>query len=847
MRKLIPLFLTVAVLAALIVNWYPGKQSLERNGPGPGVDDRISKAGSREPEALWQQRYREWLSGLDPGTRLKLIRQEYERHKAEAAWQRLGPADAAAAWVSLGPTNGAGRINAIAFSQDDLQTIYAGSETGGVWKSTDSGVTWTPLTDSIPSMEVGSIAVAPSSPKLVYVGSGAGRFSGIGLIKSTDAGATWELPSAVVGGNIWGISVHPSNPNELVIGTDIGGYLSTDGGATWSQVIPDHLYGVIRGLIRNPRDPALLYATTDRRLAGQNYVAGVVLKSTDAGRTWAEKTAPLSFYRISIAISPSAPQVLYASAALTASETSRDISTHVFKSTDAGETWSDLPSAISNVTGGAQTTHNNAIVVSPNNPDVVNIGGVWYMRSTDGGVTWNPTPFSGSVHGDATDMRYRGNTLFVANDGGLWSSPDDGATATPHNAGLVVRQYYTVASDPSDRARLIAGCQDNGTDVRPATGDRAFTPVIGGDGFDCAISSVDPAIAYATFQYGSILRTRSGGENPVDWQYITPHYGPNDPAPFATVLKMDPVTATTLYTATSRVWRTTDGGDSWIALPTTTSDGSIFDNQQIIDLAVGRADDRVLMFHNGLSIFRSTNAGSTWGKISLPPSAVPLGIDIDPNDSYTIYAIVAPETPGQPNFTVFMSTDGGTTWRSSHNGLPPVFLSSLRVDPSDSSIIYCGTSAGVYRSTDRGSTWSSFNVGLPNVAVTAFAFSSDGSLLRVATFGRGIWQIQIRPSEPDFSIGFDQPSVGAGPGTKVRATVNISRSSGLSQSVTVTPPGQVAGIKSRPADPVTTTDSSVTFKLKISGAASPGQYQLTFTARDDTGRTRAATLTLVVQ
>jgi len=845
MRRLIRPLLIAVFFAALFASSHPPRPHPERTDPGQDVEDSLPETGYREGETLWQRRYREWFSGLDPETRLQIVRQEYERHKSEEARPQLAPADAAPAWTTLGPTNGAGRLTAIAFPRDDLQTIYVGAETGGVWKSTDSGASWLQLTDSIPSLEVGSLAVAPSSPNLIYLGSGAGRFGGIGLIKSTDAGATWQLPSTVVGGNIWAISVHPGNPNELVIGTDIGAYRSIDGGSTWSQVISALSYGVIHNVIRDPTNSAVLYATSDRKQAGQNYVAGVVLKSTDAGLTWAEKTQPLSFYRIAIAIAPSAPQVLYISVVLTPSETSRDLSTHVLKSTDAGETWTDLPSAISNITGGIQTTHNNAIVVSPNDPNVVMVGGVFYLSSKDGGATWNPPSFSGSsVHPDCTQMRYHGSTLLIANDGGLWSSPDNGSTSASHNAGLVVRQYYTVASDPGEPFRFIAGCQDNGTDVRQATGGFFITAPIG-DGFDCAITGADPPIAYATAQYGTILRGPLGATG-ISFQSIRPAYGPDDPAPFATLLKMDPGTPTSLYTATKRVWRTTDGGTSWNPLPTTTTDGSAFENEVMAGLAVGRAG-QILMVHNGLSMFRSIDGGMTWRRASLPPPAVPLQIEIDSNDAATAYAVIAPLTPGQPNFIVSKTTDGGATWHPSNNGLPATFLVSLRVDPSDSNIIYCGTSTGVYRSTDRGATWSSFTAGLPNVPVTSFSFSSDGSLLRAATFGRGIWQIQVRPSQPDYFIGFDQPVLAAERGTKVPVTLLIARTGGFSQSVTVTPPAPAQGIKPKPPDPITTSDSNAVFKLKISGAASPGQYQLVFTARDDTGRARTATLTLVVQ
>ena len=254
----------------------------------------------------------------DPQRQLEVSRREYRRSREEARLMSLHPDVGEPVWASLGPGNGAGRMTAIAAHPTIAGTLYAGADTGGVWKTTDGGTSWIPLTDSITNLEVGAVAVAPSSPNVVYLGSGAmpilSNFRGIGLLKSTDGGASWLFPTSVIAPRFFKMSVHPANPQELVVGTSKGGLRSTDGGQSWVETTPrrqdEFLLNVV-DLVRDPSNAAILYATT--------YSYGVylprVLKSTDGGVSWVEKSTGLTAdgHEIKIAISQSNPQVLYAS------------------------------------------------------------------------------------------------------------------------------------------------------------------------------------------------------------------------------------------------------------------------------------------------------------------------------------------------------------------------------------------------------------------------------------------------------------------------------------------------------------------------------------------------------
>lgn len=1105
----------------LSLSWLnPGTSSsaqVAEKSDGLEVDDEANLI--RERARLYLQRHGD-NERIDAERRLGRVRIEYQRRRIIEAEQSISQqAIPGTNWVSLGPTNGAGRAVAIAAHPTIPGTIYIGAADGGVWKTVDGGSSWIPLTDSLNDLSVGALAIAPSSPNTVYLGSGEGGYAidfvpGIGFLKSTDGGDTWILPSSVIATKFYRILVHPTNAQQLVIGTNEGGFLSTDGGDTWRSVIDKARYQDVTDIQRHPANPQILYAATwdafrwCERIGSCSTSSPVVLKSTDGGATWKEKksglaasTTTLRVNRPSIAISPSNPSVIYLSTSIFDINTNDEVS-HIFKSTDAGDSWTDLASLASSTNSsishfmGTQGWYDNTIVVSPNNENVVIAGGVRYVRSRDGGATWELPQFApNSIHVDVHDLRYVGSRLYIANDGGIWSSPDDGNTATAHNTGLVTRQYYAMTNDPANRNRIFAGSQDNGTDRRPDGGGTAWTPVIGGDGFECAVNPAVSSIAYGTIQFGSLRRTKEAGVNGTPRFFdITPPYISGESGPFLSVLGIDPNRPSTLYTVSNRIWQTTNGGDSWEPLPTTTTDGSIWarDVFTISAFAMSRSDSLIMMaakanlVNNSTvrNIFRTNNGGTTWvsATTGLPSSKGVNNLEIDPKNPNIAYAAMG----GTTGVNVYQSLDGGASWSARGAGLPAFSAQVVRVDPTDANVLYCGTDVGVYRSTNQGASWERFGTGLPSSSVNDIQILDDASILRVATHGRGIWELEVPPSgntpptanisdppatmtiakgttlnfsgsisdvdigdsvtgtwtfpdtwetvpatsglsvishtfnaagvfpvhlvvkdhrgalasasvtirvpepadscstptvipgegpfpfsikvnneaagtqtsdpapscvpnlgrsntlwfeftppvsggyevstcgssvntvlslwsgpkcgpytalsggcnndasagsncfgvgasnltfsanagqtlramvgglstssvgaftltvrktaQPDFSLSFSSPAVTADRGTKARIAILINRTGGFTGNVTLTVPASLpAGVKPKPPDPITTTDDSATFKLKIGGGVTPGAYQLTFTGRDDSGRVRAATVTLIVQ
>lgn len=803
--------------------------------PAIQVDQNPSKLlrHVEEDEEWMQERsllYRLRHGGYDqanPEERLRRIQAEYER-RAKEPGQGLKSAQGGpeGQWVSLGPSNLGGRMTAIAPHPTSNGTIYAGAADGGLWKTTTAGASWVPLTDNINDLAVGAVAVAPSQPNTIYLGTGEGggnllgyslkaqnmAIPGIGLLKSTDGGTTWAFPKSVIATEFYRISVHPTNPAELVIATNMGAHRSTDGGSSWTAVISPDTYDHVTDLVRDPKAPATIYATSwdaglwcalSRRC---QVLSPRLLKSTNGGVSWVEKQSALPVStssrrvsRMALAISPSNTSVLYLALAIQDTGNGSEIS-HVYKSTDKGETWMDLPglgSSPVNTYLGRQAFYDNAIVVSPSNENVVVAGGVFYARTLDGGATWQYAPMlSGGtfnqcellvtpgIHADVHDLRYQGSTLYIANDGGMWSSVDNGDNAVEINSNLVTRQYYGLAIDPVNRNRIFAGGQDNGTDRRTdAGGSNWTTHIIGADGFNCAINPYVPSLAYATAQGSAVYRFREAGRaNYPCFTYLGPPIPSSEGRSFFSNLTMDPNEPSTLYvTSFLRPWRSTDGGDTWQPLSTTTTDGSPWEPGNTFGLAISRSNGSVIIIAKSseggslINLFRTTDGGQTWRSAAngLPRSFIN-GVDIDPNNAETAYACVA-STAGP---LVYATTDGGSSWTARGTGLPDGFAAIVvRTDPVDSNVVYCGTDVGVYRSTNKGLSWAPYGTGLPSSSVQDIRLSDDAGLVRIATHGRGIWELQTTPSKnaaPRTSISTPRGNMTITKGTSLTFSGTIS-------------------------------------------------------------------------
>ncbi len=676
----------------------------------------------------------------------------------------------AATWTSIGPkpTDGgstyvtAGRVNAIAIDPRDNNVVYIGAAEGGVWKTTDGGANWKPLTDDQPSLASGAIALDPSNPDIVYVGTGEENFAqdnyyGAGILKSADGGNTWtQIPGPFLTGStratIGALAIHPSITQILLCSSNIGIYRSSDSAATWTRV----LTGIGTSVVFDPSNGDIAYAAIGA--TGGNSANGVY-RSTDAGQTWqlipgsgANALPTANVGRIEIAIAPSTPTTIYVGIQNSSTANFGKL-LGLFKTTDSGGTWNNT-NAPDICSSPGQCWYDMTIRVHPRDPDIVFAFGSASSpraRSMDGGSTWQSLAAVGpngvQIHVDNHYLALTsdGSKLYVANDGGMWSTTD--VTNTPVNwtelnDTLAITQFYPGLSiHPANANIAYAGAQDNGT--QRYSGNVSWNNVTCGDGGNTAIDVSLPSIAYSACQDIAIRRTTNGGNN-----WIVAQYGFNqqDRTQFISPLVIDPSNPQNLYFGTFRVYQTKDGAGKWIPISGDLTAG----RAAIKTIGVAPSDPNTVYAGTSDSRIQVTNdalngPNSTWTNrsVGLPPRVV-TQVVVDPIDPATAYAtfsgfVGTTTTPGH----VFKTTDSGQNWTDLSGNLPDIPVNTIVVDPDIANALYIGTDAGVMVTTDAGATWSSLGNGMPKVVVHSLVLHRASRTLRAATHGRSVWDILV--------------------------------------------------------------------------------------------------------
>jgi photosystem II stability/assembly factor-like uncharacterized protein len=652
---------------------------------------------------------------------------------AQLEWQPLGPRPMTYEYWS-GDDDASGRVSAIVVDPRDGDVVYVAGAQGGVWKTTDGGVHWTPLTDQLSSLASGALALDPSNADIVYYGTGEQHYSGDsfygdGLFRSPDAGVTWtKIASRTsVGSYIARVAVSPTDPNVLYLASSRGFCRSADGGGIWTVTLAA---GWCNDLVIDPSNSSVIYASV--------YASGIY-KSVNGGVSFTRLTGGLpgsSFYRINLAIAPSNPQVLYASFV-----NSNGGLYGMYRTGDGGANWSAL-SATPNYLG-TQGWYDNSVLVAPNNPNVCYAGGVFPYSSTvrgviktmDGGQSWLDITHGvdgSQVHPDQHLLTWGPDgTLWLGCDGGVWKSLNNGSTWINCNADLSLTQFYTLALHPSDPSRILGGTQDNGS-AEYAGGD-AWPQVAGGDGGPCGYEWDSPNIFYTSYVFlsplykwdlGSYLGDVSGAwtsaGDRADWC--------NGP------LVMDPNQADQILAGTYRVWRSPNSGGNWTYVSGDLTGGGVL---RSLAVAVG-ASNTIYSGSSDGRVYYTTNA-AVWSPryTGLPVAAIP-DIVLDPGDALTAY-LCADRSSGT---RVFRTHDAGQTWTSLTGDLPsgPRAMSlgvDFRTNPPR---LYLGTDYGVYSSSNEGAHWTKADTNFPNCAVYDIAVDPVNNYVVAATHGRGMWR-----------------------------------------------------------------------------------------------------------
>ena len=687
----------------------------------------------------------------------------------------------ASAWTNVGPINTAGCTKAMAFDPTDGNTIYAGGAAGGVWKTTNAGSSWTALTDLVlPDLAVSSIAVDPSSPTTIYVGSGDPSIAtdglpGTGLYKSTDAGATWShLATLTLPATVNKVLVDPTN-SKIVFACRYDGnkglYRSTDGGTTFAKVFPatKNADGVIWDIAAAQviAGKLLMYLVEGNQppsFANSSTECGIY-KSLDDGATWIKISAgglPAgnNIGKAALAIPSDDKTKIYCLMA----NPSGDLSNAgLWKSVNSGVTFNNVsvPSTLFNPQGnGAQGWYDLYLAIAPttNINDTLYIGGVEAYYSFNSGSNWTVySDYSGNtnVHVDNQSIALdptNTRKVYIGTDGGVYRSIDAGQTWSYRSTGMQTMRFYHIGLDAKDYLKTYGGAQDQGI-WRVVSGQNpAF--IFGGDGFQPIVDPTNENTVYTEGPFGSLFKSTDGGNNfsSIDAQAFQQSSGSYEPSDWETPFAMAPKTNTTLFTGRQRVWQTVNSGSTWNPISTT----FVYNGNTYFIESLGLSPANSQYCWAGLEggkIQLTTNSGTNWSdKSSGLPGGTVRSIVCSPTDQ--TFALAAFEVYGTSSPRVMVTKNSGTTWTnvSGTNGkiLPGVPVNCVALDStSPSTVWYAATDNGIYYTRDGGTTWSIAGSGLGLSPCWDVQVHANKVTIRVGTHGRSIWEgnVNILPVE----------------------------------------------------------------------------------------------------
>ncbi len=690
---------------------------------------------------------------------------------------------------SVGPAFMGGRIADIAIHPDHKNLWYVAVGSGGVWKTTNAGTSWTPVFDDQASYSVGDVTIDPNNRDVVWVGTGenvSGRHVGwgSGVYKSRDGGKTWTNLGLAKSEHIGKILIDPRDSNVVYVaaegplwaeGGDRGVFKSTDGGASWTAVLEIDANTGVSDIEFHPTNPDVIYAAAyERRRHVWGLMAGGpnggIYKSTDAGASWEKKSKGLpdgDVGKIGLAVTAADPGRVYAT--IEADDDHRGF----YRSSDQGESWSRRNDYIS---GGTGPHYYMELTASQLSADLVFQMDVFFRVTRDGGETFSVLGTGREKHSDNHALWMDPDDdlhLLAGTDAGLYESFDQGASWR-HFPNLPISQFYKVAVDNSEPFyHILGGTQDLGTLMGPSrtmitegVRNQDWYIPLGADGYGVAFDPGDNDIAYMEYQQGYMYRHHRDsnelvhiqpqpqpGEPPERWNWDTPILvSPHDPA--------------RLYVGSQRVWRSDDRGDSWQAISE-----DLTSNKNRYELSYqGRVWSVNALHDNGAMskyatltaitesplsegviyagsddgmIHASSDGGQQWRRArALPGETGPLFInDLEAslhNDA-TVFAVADGHKLGDFSPYVFVSSNRGASWSSIAGDLPEGTIAwAIEQDHVDENLLFLGTEYGVYFSLNKGANWHKL-AGAPTIAFRDIKLQRRDNDLVGASFGRGIY------------------------------------------------------------------------------------------------------------
>ena len=704
--------------------------------------------------------------------------------KADSAAPAGGPFDRLH-FRSIGPATMSGRIDDIAVLTRDPRVFYIAAATGGLWKTTNNGVSLTPVFDSAGMGSIGAVAVPANDANLVWVGTGEGNNRqssswGDGVWKSTDGGTSWKPMGLRDSKQVARIVIDPVDHDVVYVaalgdlwkaGGERGIYKTADGGLTWTLVLEAGPDAGGTELVMDPTNNKVLYAAMyQRRRAAWGMNGGGansgIWKSSDAGRTWTRLSKGLpegAIGRIGLDIFRKDPSILYA-------RVEHAKQGGVYRSDDAGSSWRKMGST------NARPMYFGIIRVDPTNDLRVYMPATPLMVSDDGGRTFRSDGAS-TIHVDLHTMWIDpddGDHMMIGGDGGVGITYDKGKKWM-WLSHLAVGQFYHVGYDMQDPFHVCGGLQDNDSWCGPSAtrsqygiANDAWQTVVGGDGFVSLIDPTNHRIVFSESQDGfmgridrvtnefkSIRPEAPTGEKSYRWNWDTP-------------MMMSRTDPATIYVGGNKLFRSTDRGHSWTAISGDLTLGIDRDTMALMgvkgkDIAVAKndgVDGYGALFTIGESpkrpgvlwtgsddglVHLSRDAGATWTNVtSRIPGAPKLAYvsKVEPSraDENTVYVSFDGHRTGDYGTYLYVSTDLGATFRSLAANLPRgEVIRTVTEDQRNADVLYVGTETGLWVSTDRGRAWARVKANLPTVPVYEITQHSRDNAMILATHGRALW------------------------------------------------------------------------------------------------------------
>lgn len=667
------------------------------------------------------------------------------------------------AWSQAGNLH-VGRVLSIAIHPTTTSTLFIGSASGGIYKSTNSGTSWSYVNTGFPVLGVPAITFHPSNGNIILAGTGevyrvdtanigyniwkARGSYGVGILRSTDGGNTWSQVLVKNYDNLFGVQAikfDPTNANIVYACTTNGLFKSTDAGATWgASPVLNKIY--VSDVVINSTNANQMMAAVGNLV---NADKGIY-RTTDGGTNWTKvgSVLPTSFSGYT--------KFAYLSGNTVYASIGRDDAGEVelYRSTNFGSTFTSLANSHH---CEYQFWFANTVAIIPSRPDSLLMGGVGFYRYRVSTTT--ATTIAASMHADHHDIKFdpsNSNICYVANDGGVFRSSNALATSptfTEINNGLNIAQFYASLGVSKQNAnRFAGGLQDNG--VWSYTGGASWAKEFGGDGGPTVIDPNDDQIVYASNDARKLNKSTTGVTGTYSTVLSSWAFVGDDRTGFMSPVAMSKASSSTIYVASDNLHKTTNSGTSWTNNNTTIANNTSYIEAQFktaISLAVSntnanklyvslspfsqRTDNRLNVVGNP-TVFKSTNGGTSFTNITSGlPNRFVLDFAISETNDDSVYVTLG----GYGSSHVYVSGNGGSTWADRGTGLPDVPFNAIVIDPVNPNIIYAGCDLGVYVSPNRGANWFDFNAGFADATmVFDLQISSDNKLV-AATHGKSVW------------------------------------------------------------------------------------------------------------